>query len=107
MKTPSPKVELEFELPIDLSMITHKGLQHMLRTALAQTKDRQLPLHKRGEQEVEEADDDTDEADMERTKLADLHASRGEPAPIPTTDEDLPESVADKLPKKAKRIKKA
>lgn len=98
---------LEFECEIDFSEITHKGLQRMLRTALAQKKDRELPLHKRGEQASEEVDDDTNEADKENTKLAELHASRGEPAPIPTTDEDLPEAVAAKLPKKSPKSKRA
>lgn len=102
MKTPKmePKVELEFE--IDFKEITHKGLQRMLRTALAQINDRSKPLHQRAgaELEVEEEDDDTAEATKENDKLVQLHQERGAPAPIPMTDEDVPEVVADKLPKK-------
>lgn len=105
MSIKGPKFEMEFE--IDPSEITHKGLQRMLRTALAQMKDRSLPLHKRSGAEVEEQDDETEDADKENDKLVKLHQSRGEPAPIPMTDEDLPESVADKLPKKAPKTKKA
>lgn len=93
-----PKLELEFD--IDLSEITHKGLQRMLRTALSQSKDRSQPLHKRGNAEVEESDEETDEADSENSKLVELHQSRGTPSPIPVTDEDLPDSVASKLPMK-------
>lgn len=101
MSIKGPKFEMEFE--IDPSEITHKGLQRMLRTALAQMKDRSQPLHRRGSAEAAEQDDDTYEADKENDKLVELHQSNGSPAPIPTTDEDLPETVADKLPKKAKK----
>lgn len=96
-----PKLEYE----IDLSEITHKGLQRMLRTALAQSSNRTKPLHQREEVDVEDDDDETNEASKENAKLADLHATRGTPAPIPVTDEDLPESVADKLPKKSPKKK--
>jgi hypothetical protein len=105
MSLKDTKLEGEYEL--DLSEITHKGLQRMLRTALAKSKDRQLPLHKRGEVESKDVDDDTDEADKENTKLVEMHQGRGSPAPIPATDEDLPEPVADKLPKKSPKSKKA
>ena len=97
----SPKIEMELELPIDFSEITHKGLQRMLRTALSQINNRQKPLHQRDdEDEATEVDDDTNEADKENSKLVELHQTRGTPAPIPTTGEDFPEAVAEKLPKK-------
>lgn len=107
MSIKSPKVELEFE--IDFSEITHKGLQRMLRAALAQTKKSEKPLHRRDEDDdSDEVDDETNESDKERTKIADLAAARGTPAPIPTTDEDFKEAVADTLPKKkAPKAKKA
>lgn len=100
MKTPKiePKVELEFE--IDFKEITHKGLQRMLRTALAQINDRSKPLHQRTGAEVDDEDEDTAEAGKENDKLVELHQERGAPSPIPMTDEDVPEVVADKLPKK-------
>lgn len=105
MSLKGPKFEVEFQ--IDLSEVTHKGLQRMLRTAQAQMSQLSKPLHKREEVAEDDVDDETEEADKENTKLADLHASRGEPAPIPATDEDFRESVADKLPKKSKKTKKA
>jgi hypothetical protein len=98
------KFEAEFE--IDPSEITHKGLQRMLRTAMSQMRQISKPLHQREYAEDEGVDDETNEADKERTKTADLHASRGEPAPIPATDEDFRPSVADKLPKKMPKGKK-
>jgi hypothetical protein len=100
MKTPKvePKVETEFE--IEFKEITHKGLQRMLRTALAQLNDRSKPLHQRKGSEIEEQDEDTEESDKENNKLVELHQERGAPAPIPMTDEDVPEVVADRLPKK-------
>jgi hypothetical protein len=97
------KSKLELEFDIDPSEITHKGLQRMLRTALSQMRDRSQPLHKRGDDKAEELDADTEEADEENSKLVDLHQSRGTPAPIPVTDEDLPETVAEKLPMKKKK----
>lgn len=105
MSLKGPKLELEYE--IDLSEITHKGLQRMLRTALAQSQNRSKPLHQRGDAVAGDQDDDTEEADKENDKLVELHQSRGTPAPIPATDEDFAESVADKLPKKAPKSKKA
>lgn len=91
--------KMDFE--IDFSEITHKGLQRMLRTALAQSKEREKPLHRRGEsEEMDDVDDDTNEADKENSKLVELHQGRGSPAPIPVTDEDLSEPVSEKLPKK-------
>lgn len=105
MKTPLGDLKFEFE--IDPKEITHKGLQRMLRTALAQMSERSKPLHQRKEVEVEEQDDDTEEADRENDKLVELHQQRGKPADIPTTDEDFNESVADKLPKRKPGKKKA
>lgn len=104
MSIKGPKFEVEYEL--DLSEITHKGLQRMLRTAQMQMRQLSKPLHQREGVADKDVDDETNEADKERTKLADLHASRGEPAPIPATDEDFRESVADKLPKKSPKGKK-
>lgn len=100
MKTPKPDPKVEMEFEIDFKEITHKGLQRMLRTALSQISDRSKPLHQRTGAEVEEQDDDTEEADKENDKLVELHQERGSPSPIPMTDEDVPEVVADKLPKK-------
>lgn len=102
MSIKGPTFEMEFE--IDPSEVTHKGLQRMLRTAMMQMRHMSKPLHKRGKlEEAGDEDDETDDADKERAKLADLHASRGEPAPIPATDEDFKESVAERLPKKPKK----
>jgi hypothetical protein len=98
MSIKSPKVEFEFE--IDPSEVTNKGLQRMLRTAMSQMRQLSKPLHQREEVAEDDVDDETNEADKERMKTADLHAARGEPAPIPATDEDFRESVSDKLPKK-------
>lgn len=107
MSIKSPKFEVEFEFAIDPSEVTHKGLQRMLRTAMSQMRQLSKPLHQREEVTEDDVDDETNEADKERTKLAELHATRGEPAPIPATDEDFRPSVADKLPKKAPKSKKA
>jgi hypothetical protein len=98
-----PKFDVEFEMRIDPSEVTHKGLQRMLRTAMSQMRELSKPMHQRGEVADGDVDDETREDDKEMDKLANLHASRGEPAPIPTTDEDFKPSVADKLPKKAQK----
>lgn len=105
MSVKGPKLEFEFE--IDPSEITHKGLQRMLRTAMSQMRQISKPIHQREEVADGDVDEETNEADRERTKLADLHATRGEPAPIPVTDEDFKESVSDKMPKKMPKGKKA
>lgn len=105
MSLKGQKSEVEYE--IDLSEITHKGLQRMLRTAQSQMRRLSKPLHQREEVDEDDVDEETNEADKERTKTADLHATRGEPAPIPATDEDFRQSVADKLPKKMPKVKKA
>lgn len=108
MKSPTVKVELEFEGgSVDLNEVTHKGLQRLLRQAHLSSKNRSKPLHRRDEEEPEELDDDSREAVDENEKLVNLHAEKGSPAPIPVSDEDFSESVADTLPMKKPAKKKA
>lgn len=87
---------------VDFSEITHKGLQRMLREAYMNSRERSQPMHKRGKEDDGRIDEETADADEENSKLVDLHQSRGTPAPIPVTDEDLSETVASKLPMKKK-----
>jgi hypothetical protein len=93
-------VDVEIDLFRDLTVAAKDRL---LRKALMVDANRRKPLHRRDP----EADDPaSDEQDMERERTVDLHQNKGKPAPIPVTDEDFPEEVADELPK-AKKGKKS
>lgn len=85
---------------VDLTDFKDSSIRRMLRDALSQQSERELPMHKRASKDGE-PDDATKEQDDENDKLVEMHNSRGEPAPIPVTDEDLPEEVSDRL-KRAK-----
>lgn len=77
----------------------------MLSEAIEAYNQRELPLHRRGKKaEADEGpDDDTTDQDDENDKLVELHQARGTPAPIPVTDEDLPETVASKMVSRDKK----
>jgi|APCry1669189034_1035192.scaffolds.fasta_scaffold02793_2 hypothetical protein len=96
---------------VDLSDFKDSSIRRMLRDALHQHAERELPIHKR-ESKDGEPDEATKEQDDENDKLVAMHNSRGEPAPIPVTDEDMPEEVSDRMMKakpdaKFKKGKKA
>lgn len=69
-------------------------VRRLLRQAYMSQREDSLPMHRRksgGEDEV------TEDQDEEREKTAELHASRGKPAPIPVSDEDVSENTAAKM----------
>lgn len=107
MREKEPETEKEFIHAVQLKEVTNKGLQRLLLQAWRDSNNRSLPMHKRSKDEPEDMDDDTREAAKENDKLVDLHAEKGSPAPIPATDEDFPETVAEKLPKAKAKTKKA
>jgi|688.fasta_scaffold443213_2 hypothetical protein len=81
-------------------------IRKMLQAALATHDELELPMHKRGKKNDPNPDAATEEQESENDKLVELHQTRGAPAPIPVTDEDLREEVSDKLMSKVKKGKK-
>lgn len=95
------------ELEIDLSDLKESAVRRMLREAISREKTRSLPAHKRGKPAESEAEsEEDDDSDEEHSKIADLAAEKGEPKPIPMTDEDMSEGSVEPLVEKTKKIGK-
>jgi hypothetical protein len=76
---------------------TKSALIEMLEDAVMTERERSLPMHKRGKEKAEK-DDATEEADMEREKLADLvEEKRGSPNPVEMDDEDMSDEAMEKI----------
>ena len=98
--TDDASVDLDIDIFRDL---TAAAKDRILRKALMMDANRRKPVHRR---DPDKEDTASDEQDMERERTVDLHQNKGKPAPIPVTDEDFPEDVADEIPK-AKKDKKS
>lgn len=88
-------------LDIDLfNDLKEPVVRRLLRQAYMAQQEDSLPMHRR---KSGGDDDATEDQDDEMEKTVELHESRGKPAPIPVTDDDVSENAAIKmLPKKAK-----
>lgn len=88
-------------LKVDISDFKREAVERLLLEAIRKQGRKRLPAHQRKAEASKgilgDDDDDEMEAHRESGKLADLHAERGEPAPIPMTDEDMDDDVADSL----------
>lgn len=89
-------------LKIDLKDFKREAVERLLVEAIRKQGRKRLPAHQRkaeGSKAImgDEDDDDAMESHRESGKLADLHAERGEPAPIPMSAEDVDDDVAESL----------
>lgn len=88
-------------LKVDISDFKREAVERLLLEAIRKQGRKRLPAHQRKAEASQKILGDDDDGEMEshreNSKLADLHAERGEPAPIPMSDEDMDDDVADSL----------